>query len=440
MREPQEIRAGPAGVAHRIERAVRELRGVPLPVELTAWDGSRAGPSGTPRVELRNTRALRHLLWSPGELGLARAYVSGDLAVHGDLTDGLRRCWTLAREHQVRSPRIGLRQWPRLLTLAFRLGALGPRPKPPASEARMSGGLHTKRRDRSVIAHHYDAGNNFYQLLLDPRMAYSSGYWTSDGPGYGLADAQEDKLELICRKLGLREATRLLDIGCGWGSLIIYAAQRYRVHATGVTLSGEQARHIRGRIKELGIAGQVEVRVQDYREIPDEPWDAIATIEMGEHVGEINYPAYAAALHRLLRPHGRLLLQQMSRGRTAPGGGAFIESYVAPDMSMVPVSRTIEHLEQAGFEIRDVEGMREDYVRTVREWAWTLDDRWDDAVALIGAEGARVWRLYLAGGALAFEENRMGVNQILSVRPGTDGSSGLSATDRGWMPQERAGV
>lgn len=416
--------------ATRIERLVEDLFGVPLPVGITAWDGSEAGPAGTPRVVLRRRRALRHLLWKPGELGLARAFVSGDLEVRGDLAEGLRRCWSLAREARLGSLRIGPAQWRRVASVVIGLGAVGPRPKPPRGESRLSGALHSRRRDQSAIAHHYDAGNEFYELLLDPRMAYSCGYWTSDAPDYSLADSQEDKLDLICRKLGLTSDMRLLDVGCGWGSLILYAAQRYGVRATGVTLSREQADHVQKRIDQLGLQSRVEVRRQDYREIDDHAFDAIASVEMGEHVGESNYPVYAATLNRLLRPGGRLVLQQMSRGGTAPGGGAFIESYIAPDMSMVPVGRTLDHLERAGLEVRDVEAMREHYARTVRVWARTLDARWDDAVRLAGVEQARVWRLYLAGGALAFEQNRMGVNQIVAVRASESGDNGFGARSR----------
>nr|WP_246457568.1 cyclopropane-fatty-acyl-phospholipid synthase family protein [Saccharopolyspora gloriosae] len=404
------------GAASRIERAVRDLIGISLPVGLTAWDGSTAGPPGSPRVVLRNRRALRHVLFSPGELGLARAYVSGDLDVEGDLAEGLRRCWAAFREQRAGRVRFGPAQWRRLLAEAFALGAVGPRPAPPAGEAKPSGRLHSRRRDREVIAHHYDTGNEFYELLLDPSMAYSSGYWTGDGDDYGLAEAQRDKLDLICRKLGLTEGTRLLDVGCGWGSLILHAARHHGVRATGVTLSAQQAAHIRGRVDELGLQELVEVRLQDYREIDDQPFDAVASIEMGEHVGESQYPVYAAALHRLLRSGGTLLIQQMSRAGNAPGGGAFIEAYIAADMSMVPVGRTLGHLEEAGLEIRDVQAMREHYARTVAVWARTLEDDWERAVALLGVEQARTWRLYLAGGGLAFEENRMGVNQIVAVK------------------------
>ena len=259
------------------------------------------------------------MVTAPGELGLARAYVSGDLEVRGDLTDGLRRCWSAIRAQRTRAVRFGPAQWRRLLGEAVALGAVGLRPAPPAGEAKLAGRLHSRSRDRAVIAHHYDTGNEFYELLLDPSMAYSSGYWTGDGADYGLAEAQRDKLDLICRKLRLGDGDRLLDVGCGWGSLILHAALHHGVHATGVTLSAQQAAHIQSRIDELGLRGQVDVRLQDYREIDGEPFDAVASVEMGEHVGEDQYPVYAATLHRMLRPGGNLLIQQMSRAGDAPG-------------------------------------------------------------------------------------------------------------------------
>ncbi|MEQ0561147.1 class I SAM-dependent methyltransferase [Amycolatopsis sp. NEAU-NG30] len=419
----------PNSTAHRLASFAGKLLGGPLPVGLKTWDGTRAGPVDAPTVVLRNRRALRHLLYAPGELGLARAYVRGDLDVEGDLTDGFRRIWSLTRAGQLRRPRLGPREWAEALSLAARLGVVGLPPKPPAEEARLSGRLHSLRRDRSAIAHHYDSGNALFQLLLDDTMAYSSAYFTAESNSLG--QAQHDKLELICRKLGLRPGMRLLDIGCGWGSLLVHAAKHHGVEAVGITLSAEQAQHARGRIAQLDLADRVEVRQQDYRELPDAPFDAIASVEMGEHVGEINYPQYAATLHRMVKPGGRVLLQQMSRGAAEPGGGAFIGRYIAPDMTMRPVGRTLDHLEAAGLEIRDVHAMREHYVWTVRAWAATLEENWDGVVALIGESGARVWRLYLVGGALAFEENRMGVDQILAVRTHPDGTTGLPPT-REW--------
>ncbi|EOD64137.1 SAM-dependent methyltransferase [Amycolatopsis vancoresmycina] len=419
----------PNTTAHRLASFAEKLLGGPLPVGLRTWDGTRAGPEDAPVVVLRNRRALRRLLYAPGELGLARAYVTGDLDVEGDLADGFRRIWALTRTGELNRVDLKPRDWAEAVALAARLGVAGLPPKPPAEEARLSGKLHSLLRDRSAIAHHYDLGNAFYQLLLDESMAYSSAYFTTESQS--LEQAQYDKLELICRKLGLRPGMRLLDVGCGWGSLLVHAAKHHGVEAVGITLSAEQLQHVRARLAQHDLEDRVEVRRQDYRELPDAPFDAVASIEMGEHVGEVNYPAYAATLHRMVKPGGRVLLQQMSRGHVAPGGGAFIERYIAPDMTMRPVGRTLDHLESAGFEVRDVHAMREHYVWTVRAWAATLEENWADVVALIGETGARVWRLYLVGGALAFEENRMGVDQILAVRPDEHGRSGMPAT-REW--------
>ena len=270
-------------VAPTIADLLVQFLGVDLPVGLRAWDGSSAGPQDGPVVVLRSRRALRHLLWNPNELGLARAYVSGDIEVQGDLTDGLRRFWAMMRGN-ARRPKLSLGEWRSALLTAARLGVLGPRPKPPAEEARLTGRLHTRLRDRAAISHHYDLGNDFYRIVLEPQMAYSSAYWTSDDPDYTHTDAQRDKLDLICRKLELRPGMRLLDVGCGWGSLIIHAAKHYGVHAVGVTLSKEQAEFDRARIAEYGLSDQIEVRLQDYREITGEPFDAVSSIEMGEHV------------------------------------------------------------------------------------------------------------------------------------------------------------
>lgn len=265
-------------------------------------------------------------------------------------------------------------------------------------------------------------------------MAYSCAYWTRDplDPGYSLEQAQRDKLDLVCRKLGAEPGMRLLDVGCGWGALILHAAEHYGVQATGVTLSARQHAFVTQRIAERGLTERVEVRLQDYRLVDDGPYERIASLEMGEHVGLENYPVYARTLFGLLKPHGRLLLQQMSRGSTAPGGGPFIESYVAPDMHMRPVSRTLGFLEDAGFEVRDVEGLREHYVWTVAAWYDTLEKHWDEAISLVGAEQARVWRLYLVGGMLTFEEGRMGVDQVLAVRAGADGRAAMPRT-RSWL-------
>jgi cyclopropane-fatty-acyl-phospholipid synthase len=349
-------------------------------------------------------------------MGLARAYVTGDVDVEGDLGHGLRRAWWVGQSRP--SPaRVTPRQRLRAAALAARLGVIGPPPRRPASEARLTGRLHTRGRDRAAIAHHYDLSNEFYELLLDEHMAYSSAYFSRDGQS--LHDAQTAKLDMICRKLRLQQGQRLLDIGCGWGSLILYAAQNYGVHAIGVTLSAQQHEFVSNRIHDYGLADRVEVRKQDYRELSSQTaqFDAVASIEMGEHVGEDQYPTYIEVMHRVLKPGGRLILQQMSRAEgTAPGGGPFIEAYIAPDMHMRPLWRTLKYVQDGGFEVRHVEAMREHYVRTAEQWLATLEDNLDRFVALQGEEVARVWRLYLVGGALAFEQNRMGVDQILAAK------------------------
>lgn len=403
----------PLSVADRLADLVRTAGGIEPPIRIRAWDGSETGPADGPVLVLRSRRALRRLLWCPGELGLARAYVTGDVDVDGDLTDGLRRAWRLARENPVAT--VSMRGRAAAALRAVRLGALGPPPPAPASEARLSGRLHTQARDKAVIAHHYDLSNEFYQLLLDDHMAYSAAYFTE--PDQSLHDAQTAKLDLICRKLDLKPGMRLLDVGCGWGSLILYAAAHYDVRVTGITLSAQQRDFVTARAAERSLADRVEVRLQDYRDFDETGFDAVGSIEMGEHVGEQFYPTYLGILHKALKPGAPLLLQQMSRRPdAAPGGGAFIEAYIAPDIHMRPLWQTLGHIQNADFEIQSVQGMREHYVRTAEAWIDTLERRFGEFVALLGEEVARVWRLYLVGGMLAFEEGRMGVDQILATR------------------------
>jgi cyclopropane-fatty-acyl-phospholipid synthase len=417
----------PTGVAGRVAALVAPLFGGSLPVRVRAWDGSQAGPADAPTAVISSPDALRRLVARPGELGLAQAYVTGELDIEGDLLDGLRRVWSSARTGRARKPGAG--DVLAAVRLAGELGVLGRPPAPPASQARLRGRLHSPRRDRDAIAHHYDLSNEFYSLILDPHMAYSCGYWTSDDPGYGVEDAQRDKLDLVCRKLGLEEGSRLLDIGCGWGSLSLFAAEHFGARVVGVTISAEQKAFIDQRVAERGLGERVEARLQDYRDVPETGFDAVSSIEMGEHVGDRQYPVYTRVIHDRLRPGGRALIQQMSR-RNRPGGGPFIEAFIAPDMSMRPVGETVGLIEDAGLEVRDVHALREHYARTVQAWYDTFEANWDQVVALVGEEVGRVWRLYLVGGALAFEEGRMGVDQILAVRRGPGGGSGMPAVRR----------
>nr|WP_227870159.1 MULTISPECIES: cyclopropane-fatty-acyl-phospholipid synthase family protein [Streptomyces] len=408
----------------------------PSPVRVRAWDGSEAGPADAPLVVLRSRRALRHLLWQPGELGLARAYVTGDLEVPGDLRAGLSAALRTVRA-QGTVPRSSLSDKAAALKTLARLGAVGPKPPVPSGEVRLRGAPHSRGRDRHAISHHYDLPPEFYALLLDPAMAYSCGYWSRPPgeSGYSLAEAQRDKLELVCRKLGLRPGMRLLDVGCGWGSLSLYAAEQHGVQVTAVTLAREQAEYVREQARQRKLEELVDVQHRDYRDIPGGWYEAAVSLEMGEHVGDAEYPGFAAMMHRMLRPQGRVLIQQMSRGANAPGGGAFIEAYIAADMHMRPVGETVGLLENAGLEVRSVDAMREHYTLTIDAWARTLERNWDEVVALTNEETARAWRLYLAGGGLAFEERRMGVDQILAVRPTEDGTSGLTGTLRDWYKE-----
>jgi len=414
------------GVAHRLEAAVRPFVGGDLPVRLRAWDGSETGPEDAPLVELRSRDAVRRLLRHPGELGAAQAYVTGDIEVHHDLDEALTHVWTVADERGLSGVRPSPAAFVRALRAAVDVGALGKAPELPESQARVRGRLHSKLRDRRAISHHYDLSNEFYSLILDPSMAYSSGYWRSEDPSYDVADAQRDKLDLVCQKIGLGPDMRFLDVGCGWGSLSLFAAQHYGARVTGVTIAAEQKKFIDARIKERGLEDLVEIRLQDYREIPEvvsggKAFDAVASIEMGEHVGEQNYGTYAQVLHDAVRPGGRVLIQQMSRsgGRSGhPGGGPFIESFIAPDMHMRPVGETVAFLERGGLEVRDVHALREHYVRTVAGWLENFEANLERLTELVGEEVVRVWRLYLVGGAMAFRDGRMGVDQILMVRPG----------------------
>ncbi|MCW2793291.1 MAG: cfa 2, partial [Nocardioides sp.] len=299
------------------------------------------------------------------------------------------------------------------------LGVLGTPPPAPASQAKVRGRLHSQLRDRRAISHHYDLSNEFYSLILESSMAYSCGY--HEAPDTPLEQAQRAKLDLVCTKLGLEPGTTLLDVGCGWGSLSLHAAERFGAQVTGVTIAAEQKRFIDARIAERGLQDRVEIRLQDYREVPERgAFDAVSSIEMGEHVGERNYPTYAEVLHRSVRPGGRVLVQQMSRTGRWPGGGPFIESFIAPDMYMRPVGETVAHLERGGLEVRDVHALREHYVHTVAGWLQRFELNVERLTALVGEEVVRVWRLYLVGGAMAFREGRMGVDQILMVRPGDE--------------------
>ncbi|MFE7544396.1 class I SAM-dependent methyltransferase [Streptomyces platensis] len=431
-----------ADVAGRLTKLAEEVLGAPLPVRIRAWDRSESGPPGAPTLVIRHRRALRRLLFKPGELGLARAWVAGDLDIEGDLYEALDRLagliWERSDAPKPRAALVRALARPEIRAAAREMLALAGAPVPPTPPAeelrRRRGPLHTLRRDKEAISHHYDVGNDFYALVLGPSMVYSCAYW--ERPEATLEDAQRDKLDLICRKLGLREGQRLLDVGCGWGSMVLHAAREYGVRAVGITLSEEQAGFARKRIAEAGLADRIEIRVQDYREIKDEPFDAISSIGMAEHVGRTQYAEYADALYSLLKPGGRLLNHQIARRPVADEEAyhvdEFIDRYVFPDGELAPVGRTVGQLEEAGFEVRDVEAIREHYALTLRSWVENLERHWDEAARLTSVGRARVWRLYMAACALSFERNRIGVNQVLAVRTPEPGIAGVPLRARDW--------
>jgi len=415
-------RPGARSVASVVERVL----GPDLPIAVRAYDGSRLGPGSPPAtLVIRSPAVFQRLLAAPGELGLGRAYVAGELDVEGDLYAAL----SALRE---RMPRVSFepRGWLDLLDLARRAGLR--RPPVPPEEARLRGRRHSRSRDAAAIAHHYDVSNSFYRLVLGPSMTYSCGVWSA--PGISLEQAQEAKVDLVSRKLGLRPGMRLLDVGCGWGAMAIHAADRYGVTAVGVTLSRRQAEWAEKAVAEAGLSGRVEIRMQDYRDVRDGPYDAISSIGMFEHVGLSQLQTYFRGLYRLLPPGGRLLNHGIGRPparRARFARRSFVDRYVFPDGELHEVGSVVSTMQGSGFEVRHLESLREHYALTLRAWVRNLEGSWDEAVSEVGAARARIWRLYMAAAAINFEMGRTQVHQVLAVKaPG--GVSGLPLRPETW--------
>jgi cyclopropane-fatty-acyl-phospholipid synthase len=384
-------------------------------VAVRFWDGSELPPQGewAATVLVGDPEAVGHLLRAPGQLGLARAWVRGLIDVDGDLEAVLRARGAF---HGVR---VSSATRARVALTAVQLAGRESlrRPAIPAIEARPRGRRTSLSRDRGAVRHHYDVSNRFYELVLGPTMVYSCAYFAS--PDDTLDTAQRRKLDLICRKLRLAEGDRLLDIGCGWGSLVIHAAHRYGVHAVGVTLSEPQAQLARSHAERLGVDDRVEIRVQDYREVADGPFDKIASVGMYEHVGRNQLGAYADAVTGLLRPGGLFLNHGITRLLPhAPEPDDFITRYVFPDAALHPVADVVAAMQDAALEVRDVESLREHYALTLRRWLANLAAHRDEALAEVGPERERVWRLYMLGSALGFEAGEISVHQVLAAAPG----------------------
>jgi cyclopropane-fatty-acyl-phospholipid synthase len=377
------------------------------PFRIELWDGtSLPSANGGPTFTLRSPEALGHVLRAPGQLGVGRAYVSGAIEIDSvDAALDLLDSW--------KAPPIDAKAKARIAAAAVRAGALRSVPQVPDAELRPRGRRHSVARDMRSVRHHYDVSNEFFELFLGPSMTYSCAVFSRGATT--LEEAQETKLELVCTKLELEPGMRVLDVGCGWGSWAIHAAARHGVHVTGITLSEPQARLARERAGDAGVADKVDIRVADYRELHAEPFDAIASIGMVEHVGAVNIDAYMARLGALVKPGGQILNHGIARLRLGdPEAGAFSERFVFPDAAPLHLSRIQTAVERAGLETMHAEGFRSDYAETLRHWARRLDERHDEAVRLAGEERVRVWRLYLRAARNGFETGFTSVYQVLA--------------------------
>jgi cyclopropane-fatty-acyl-phospholipid synthase len=421
-------RSDVATVVRRALPAVAGGRLAALPVTLGFWDGSQlpaAAPvAEAPVVFVREPTALAHLLRQPGQLGLVRAWLDGSLELEGELEA------VLATRERFRDLGISRAERLRIALTATRIAGPGVwrRPPVPAIEARISGRRHSLARDRVAVRHHYDVSNHFYRLVLGPSMVYSCAYFAT--PHDTLEAAQERKLDLICRKLSLAPGERLLDVGCGWGSLALHAAAHYGVRAVGITLSEPQARYARARADAAGLSDRVEVRVADYREIADGPFEKIASVGMYEHVGHGELDRYVAHITGLLAPGGLFLNHGIARLASRPSGpDTFIARYVFPDGELHPIADLISSLHAGGLEIRDAESLREHYPLTLRRWAANLRAHQAEAIAEVGEARERVWRLYMLGSAQAFEAGEITVYQTLAVKHGAPHDLPLDRTE-----------
>lgn len=405
----------------QIAEVLAQLIAPGTPLALSAYDGSHAGAQD-PLIHLRilDPRALNYMATAPGELGLARAYVTKTLDVEGDIYTALT---LLSREA------VGSLTWAERLKLIQEIGYRVLRPLPPPPEEVSPGmfwGLrHSLTRDSRAISHHYDVSNRFYEWILGPSMAYTCAVYP--GANASLEEAQEEKVDLVCRKLDLQPGQRLLDVGCGWGTMVRHAAEHYGVSVLGVTLSAEQAAWGQKAIEEQGLGDRAEIRHLDYRQVAETGFDAVSSIGLTEHIGAANLPSYAAFLASKLKPRGRLLNHCITRPTTTERvrkQHGFINRYVFPDGEIEAAGSIISTIQDSGLEVYHEENLREHYAKTLEAWSANLEEHWSEAVAEVGESKARVWRLYLAGSRLGFAERRIELHQVLAAKT-INGDSGM---------------
>jgi cyclopropane-fatty-acyl-phospholipid synthase len=404
---------------------ITDAFGSELPVRIKAYDGTDVGPQdANTTLTLRSPDAVTRMVVSPGEIGIGRAYVAGDLSIEGDIYDALEL------RHALPGGRLSAGH---LRSLAQQINLKDLRwLQPPPEEHRGWIRSHTRRSDASAISHHYDVSNEFYRIVLGPSLTYSCAVF--DALEDSLEQAQENKHELICTKLNLEPGMRLLDVGCGWGGMVLHAVKHHGVTAVGVTISQNQADLAEKRVVDAGLTGSIDIRRQDYRDVDDEPFDAISSIGMFEHVGLKRLEQYFAKMANLLTPGGRIVNHAISRAE--PGRRHiihrrnFIERYVFPDGELHEVGSIVTALQDGGLEVRHVENLREHYALTLRRWVANLEENWDSAVSEVGEARAKIWRLYMAASAVNFEDNHLHVDQVVAVRTPSSGMASVSLRPR----------
>ena len=407
------------------EAIARLMPGGP-PFRFTAYDGSSAGPEDSAiRLNLKTERGLAYLMTAPGDLGVVRAYIAGDLDLEGVHPGDPYDAMILLMHHlrfKVPTPTEGLR-----ILRSLGLSNLKPPPPPPQEHLprwrrALEGLRHSKTRDAVAIQHHYDVSNRFYELVLGPSMAYTCAVYPRTDAS--LEQAQAEKYDLVARKLDLQPGQRLLDVGCGWGGMVRHAVRESGVKAIGVTLSQQQATWARAAIEREGLSDLAEVRFADYRDVPELQFDAISSIGLTEHIGVRNYPTYFDFLHDRLVPGGRLLNHSITRpDNISTETGAFIDRYVFPDGELTGSGRIISEIQNHGLEVRHEENLREHYAMTLAGWGRNLAANWDECVAEVGVGTAKVWGIYMAGSRLGFERNEIQLHQVLAVKPDEAGNA-----------------